>query len=94
MTALNLLVRAEEVNEAGEVVREAITLGFGNFIATVIDFLLVSLVVFAIVKAFNTAHELAEKKKKAEEPVEAPAPAGPSTEELLAEILDELRKKK
>lgn len=93
MTALNILVRAEELGPDGEVVREAITLGFGNFIATVIDFLLVSLVVFLIVKAFNTAHDLAEKKKKAEEAAEPEAPAGPSTEQLLAEILDELRKK-
>ena len=92
MTALNVLVREAELNEAGEVVREAITLGFGSFIATVIDFLLVSLVVFAIVKTFNTAHDLAERRKKAEE-AEEPAPAGPTTEELLAEILAELKKK-
>ena len=92
MTALNILVREAELNEAGEVVREAITLGFGNFIATVVDFLLISLVVFAIIKAFNTAHELTEKRKKAEAAEEA-APAGPTTEELLSEILDELRKK-
>lgn len=94
MTALNVLVRAEEVNEAGEVVREAITLGFGNFIATVIDFLLVSLVVFIIVKAFNTAHELTDRKKKAEEAAAVEeAPAGPTTEDLLSEILAELKKK-
>lgn len=92
MTALNILVREAELDEAGEVVREAITLGFGSFIATVIDFLLVSLVVFGIVKAFNTAHELAEKRKKAEE-AEEPAPAGPTAEELLTEILEELKKK-
>lgn len=94
MTALNVLVRAEEVNEAGEVVREAITLGFGNFIATVIDFLLVSLVVFVIVKAFNTAHELTDRKKKDEEAAAVEeTPAGPTTEELLAEILAEMKKK-
>lgn len=93
MTALNIMVRPAELNEAGEVVREAITLGFGNFVAAVIDFILVSLVVFLIVKAFNTAHELSEKRKKAEETAEEPAPAGPTAEELLAEILAELKKK-
>ena len=92
MTAMNILVREAELNEAGEVVREAITLGFGSFIATVVDFLLVSLVVFGIVKAFNAAHDLAERGKKAEEAEEA-APAGPTTEELLAEILAELKNK-
>jgi len=93
MTALNVVVREAELNEAGEVVREAITLGFGNFVAAVVDFLLVSLVVFLIVKAFNTAHELSEKRKKAAEEAEEAAPAGPSTEQLLAEILEELKKK-
>lgn len=94
MTALNIMVRPAELNEAGEVVREAITLGFGNFVAAIVDFLLVSLVVFLIVKAFNTAHELSEKRKKAEEAAEEEAtPAGPTTEELLSEILSELKKK-
>ena len=94
MTALNIMVRPAELNAAGEVVREAITLGFGNFVAAVVDFLLVSLVVFLLVKAFNTAHELSEKHKKAEAAAaEEAAPAGPTAEELLSEILAELRKK-
>ena len=97
MSALNLVVREAVTNDAGEVVKEAITLGFGTFVGTVIDFLLVALVVFGIVKAFNKAHELAEKKKKEEEAAaaaEAPAaPAAPSTEDLLAEIRDLLKNK-
>lgn len=92
MTALNIMVRPAELDASGEVVREAITLGFGNFVAAVIDFILVALVVFILVKAFNKAHELSEKRKKAEEAAE-PEPAGPTTEELLAEILAELKKK-
>ena len=55
MTALNLVVRPEIVNEAGEVTQAAITIGFGTFVATIIDFLLVALVVFMVVKAMNTA---------------------------------------
>lgn len=94
MSALNLLVRPAELNEAGEVVREAITIGFGNFVAAVIDFILVALVVFIIVKAFNKAHELAESRKKDEAEAEPEAPAGPTTEELLTEILEELKAKK
>ena len=93
MTALNIQVRAEELNEAGEVVKEAITLGFGNFVATIIDFILIALVVFLIVKAFNKVHELGEKKKKAEEEA-APPPADPeptAEEKLLMEIRDLLK---
>lgn len=96
MTALNLLVRPEVVNEAGEVTQTAITIGFGTFVASIIDFILVALVVFLIVKAFNKAHEMAEAKKKAaeEQAAEEPAaPPAPTTEELLAQILEELKKK-
>lgn len=88
MSALNLLVRPEVVQD-GVVVKEAITIGFGNFVAVVIDFLLMSLVVFIILKLFNKARSLTEKK--VEESVEEEEPA-PTTEQLLAEILDELKK--
>lgn len=90
MTALNLIVRPAVYDEAGEVVKEAITLGFGSFIGTVIDFLLIALVVFAIVKVANKAHDLAHKKE--EEAEAAPEePPKPTTEELLSEILEELK---
>lgn len=92
MTALNVVVR-EAVMDGDTVVKEAITLGFGNLVAAIIDFVLVAAVVFAIVKAFNKAHELAEAKKKAEEPAPEPeAEPAPTTEELLAEIRDLLKK--
>ena len=92
MTALNLIVRPAVYDEAGKVVKEAITLGFGSFIGTVIDFLLIALVVFAIVKLANKAHDLAQKKE--EEAEAAPEePPKPTTEELLSEILEELKKK-
>lgn len=94
MTALNLVVRPEIVDEAGEVVQAAITIGFGTFLATIIDFILIAFVVFLIVKSFNKARELAEsRKKKEEEEAAPPAPAGPTTEELLQQILDELKNK-
>ena len=92
MTALNMIVRPAEYNEAGEVVREAITLGFGSFVGTVIDFLLIAVVIFAIVKAANKVHDLTHKKEEKTEaaPEEPPKP---TTEELLSEILEELKKK-
>jgi large conductance mechanosensitive channel len=91
MTALNVIVRPAELDASGEVVKEAITLGFGTFLATIIDFILVALVVFAIVKSFNKARDLAKKKEE-----EAPAaPPEPSAEEkLLTEIRDLLKDQK
>ena len=92
MTALNLVIRPEVVDEAGEVVQAAIVIGFGTFIATIIDFLLVALVVFLVVKAINTAK--AKMEKKEEEPAAPPAPPAPSAEEvLLTEIRDLLKNK-
>ena len=93
MTALNVIVRPEIVNEAGEVVQSAITLGFGTFVATIIDFILIAFVVFAVVKMMNAAKAKLEKPAE-EAPVEAPAEPEPSAEEkLLAEIRDLLKNK-
>ena len=94
MTALNLIVRPEILDAEGNVVQAAITIGFGTFVATIIDFILVALVVFMIVKAFNAARTAAEKRKKAEEEAAPPAPPAPSKEEvLLTEIRDLLKEK-
>ena len=94
MTALNVIVRPEVLNEAGEVVQAAITIGFGTLVATIIDFLLIALVVFIIVKAMNTAKAKAEARKKAQEEAAPPAPPAPSNEEvLLTEIRDLLKNK-
>ena len=105
MTALNVIIREAVVDGEGKVIKEAIVLGFGTFIATIIDFILVAFVVFLIVKGFNRARDKAEAKKKAEEAAakaaaeeaaaaEAAAnPPAPTTEELLAEIRDILIKK-
>lgn len=91
MSALNLLVRPEVLNDAGEVVQESITIGFGTLLGTVIDFILVALVVFAIVKAANMARARLEKQKEAEEEA-APKPS--NEEKLLAEIRDLLKNQK
>ena len=57
---------------------------YGKFLAAIINFLCVAIALFMLVKGIN-------KMKKKEE--EAPAaPAGPTQEELLAEIRDLLKK--
>ena len=68
------------------------TLNYGSFISAVINFLILALVVFCIVKAVNGAMERA-KKKEEEAPPAPPAPPEPSPEEkLLTEIRDLLKK--
>ena len=77
-----------------EVVQEVYNyLTYGNFISAVINFFILALVVFFIVKGLNTLSELG-KKKEAEAPAEPPAPPAPSAEEvLLTEIRDLLKEK-
>ena len=90
-SALNITLRAAD--EAAGV--EAIVLGLGDFVGAIVDFIVIALVVFCIIKAFNRAKEVAEAKKKAEEAAaaEPEAEPAPTTEELLAKILEELQKK-
>ena len=92
MTALNIVVREAVVNAEGVETSAAIVIGFGTLLATIIDFLLIALVVFMIVKAMNKARAKAEARKAAEA---APAaPPAPSNEEvLLTEIRDLLKQK-
>ena len=60
---------------------------YGNFVQNIIDFLIVALCIFMMIKAMN---KLTTKKKEEEA---SAAPAGPTQEELLQQILDEMRKK-
>ena len=84
---LNIVLKPEVLDEAGQVVTEAVTLGIGTFLSTVIDFVLVAFVIFLMVKAINQLHKLG---KKDEEPQEEEEPA-PTSEELLTEIRDLLK---
>ena len=83
------------VNEAGvEEAQEVFNyLTYGNFISAIINFFILALVVFFIVKALNTLTNLA-KKKEEETPAAPPAPPEPTKEELLlTEIRDLLKEK-
>lgn len=64
----------------------AITINYGSFLQTVIDFIIIGFCIFVVLKAY-------EKKQKKEAPAPA-APKGPTQEELLAEIRDLLKAKK
>lgn len=63
---------------------------YGSFIQAIIDFLIIAVVVFAMVKTINTAKSRMEKKK---EEIKVEEPPKPSNEELLlTEIRDLLKK--
>ena len=84
------------VNEAGEEVSQVVEnyLTVGNFISAVINFFILAVVVFIIVKLINKLTELGNKKEEEEAAAEPPAPPAPSAEEvLLTEIRDLLKNK-
>ena len=75
------------VDESGNAI--ANTLNYGNFLSAVINFLILALVVFFLVKGINNLTTMT--KKKEEKPA---APKKPSAEEvLLTEIRDILKNK-
>lgn len=63
----------------------AVSIAYGKFIQTIIDFLIIAMAVFVGIKAMNSM-----KKKEEEAPKEPPAP--PKQEVLLEEIRDLLKK--
>jgi large conductance mechanosensitive channel len=63
-----------------------VSVNYGNFINTVIEFLIVAFCIFIIVKAINTL------KKPEEAPAPAPDPAPSKEELLLTDIRDLLAK--
>ena len=95
------------VNEAGQEVPQEIHnyLTYGNFLSAVINFLIMALVVFFIVKAMNSLMDAAKRKEREEAEAAAAAaaaaaaeeaaknPPAPTTEELLTQIRDLLKNK-
>ena len=62
----------------------AVTLNYGSFLQTCVDFLIVAFAIFLLVKAMNSL-----KRKEEEAPAAPPPP--PAQEVLLTEIRDLLR---
>lgn len=79
---LSLVLKEASVDAAGKEVA-AVTLNYGMFINTIINFIIVAAAIFAIIKVMN----MAKKKQEA-----APA-APPAQEVLLTEIRDILKRK-
>lgn len=82
-TDLKFVIKEASVDAVGNAL-PAVSLNYGNFIQMVINFLIISTVIFFAIKGMNTL-----QKKKIEEPAAPPAPT--KEEVLLAEIRDLLK---
>ncbi len=89
------IVLAEAVMEGETVVKEELAIRYGVFLDALLNFLLIAICVFAMVKVINTIKDKAaalKKKEEEEAAAEAPAPAPDPQLELLTEIRDLLKK--
>lgn len=77
----NLSWVIKEATEAAE----AVTLNYGKFIITIIEFIIIAFSIFMVIKAINNA-----KKKEEEKPAEPPKPSVEVM--LLKDIRDALKK--
>lgn len=82
-SSLSLTLKKAAV-ENGEVVREAVSLNYGNFIQSVVDFAIIAFAIFLVVKGMNSLRKKEEgKPKEKSEQVK-----------LLMQIRDELKNRK
>jgi large conductance mechanosensitive channel len=79
---LKVVLSEAIVNAEGVVTTPENAIMWGSWVNTIVNLIIVGFVMFLIVKAYN----------KTKKPAEEAAPAGPSQEDLLAEIRDLLKK--
>ena len=85
-TDMKLVLQAA-VMDGEEVIKPAITFNYGNFIQVIVDFLIIGVSIFFVIKGINSM-----KRKKEEEPAPEAPPAPTKEETLLTEIRDLLKK--
>jgi large conductance mechanosensitive channel len=90
MPLIGLLLGGINFSDLSFKVKDA-TIAYGLFIQNIVDFLIIALCVFLIVKAINKMSNL--KKKKEEEAKKEEKPAKSDEVKLLEEIRDLMKKK-
>lgn len=83
-SSLKIVLKDAVVN--GDQVTNAVSINYGSFLQTVIDFLIIAFAIFMVIKVMN-------KMKKKEEPAPAAPAEDPADIKLLKEIRDELKKR-
>ncbi len=92
MPPIGILIGGVDFSNLAIVLKEAVgdvaavTINYGAFIQTVLDFIIIAFAIFMAIKAMNSL-----KKEKEETPEEPPAPSKEET--LLTEIRDILQPK-
>ena len=92
LTDLKAVLRPEELSAEGEVLLAEVAVKYGAFLQNIIDFLIIALSIFLVIKVMMNAQKKLEALRKKEEEVIEEAPAEPEETELsvLKEIRDKL----
>ncbi len=83
LTAWKYVLKAAEMGADGKETSAEIAIKYGSFITVTIEFIIVAFIMFLIIKSINKM-----KKKEAEAPAAGPS----STDSLLMEIRDSLKR--
>ncbi|MEE4198757.1 MAG: large-conductance mechanosensitive channel protein MscL [Bacteroidales bacterium] len=84
---LQFILKKAETDNAGNIISPAIALNYGNFIQVLLNFIIIAIAIFFLVKLINIL------RRKADDPDNKTIPT-PKDIELLAEIRDLLNDKK
>ncbi len=90
---LKYVLQEAVLDAEGAVTTPEVTLNYGAFLQTIIDFLLVALAIFFLIKGINKLSDLKKKEEEAAPAEPAPAPEPSAEEKLLSEIRDLLKNK-
>ena len=94
LTELKWVINEAVLDEAGAVVTPELALTYGNFIQNIIDFLIIAISIFVVLRVMVATQKKLESLKKKEEEEKKEEPAAPAETELsvLKEIREMLKK--
>ncbi len=93
LTGLKVVFRPEEINAAGEIIQNEIALTYGNFIQSVIDFVIIAFSIFVVLRIINKTHEKLEALSKKEQEKAEEEEKKDTELSVLLEIRELLEKK-
>ncbi len=84
ISSLRLVLIDPTLNAAGEIVEPGVVIGYGIFLEAMMDFLIVAVSLFIVIRFINSLKDKAEDDKNTEVPT-------PKDIQLLSEIRDEMK---
>ena len=88
------LVVQKAVMDGQEIIKPEVTMNWGAWVQTVVDFLIVAFCIFVMIKFINNLRKKTEKEQLEEAAAPAPDPAPTKEEVLLTEIRDLLKQQR